>query len=144
MWQYETTAVWKGAKEGRLHAHGNPEISIATPPDFGGPRNMWSPEDLLAGAVGSCLMTSAVFFLERAEVDLRSYTGTATGTMEKTKTGLAFTAVDTVITVTVGRKADVEAARQAIKRAEAACPVSHVLTCPVTVSINVGTCTEQQ
>ena len=50
MRQHETTVVWKAGKEGRLHAGSNPEIRIATRPEFGGPQNIWSPEDLLAGA----------------------------------------------------------------------------------------------
>jgi len=36
MWQYETTVSWTSGKEGRLHAGGNPEIMVATPPEFGG------------------------------------------------------------------------------------------------------------
>jgi len=91
MWQYETTVVWKAAKEGKLHAGGNPEICVTTPPDFGGPHNNWSPEQLLTGAVGACMMTSALYYLEKAGVDLRSYMSNATATMDKTRDGLAFT-----------------------------------------------------
>lgn len=138
MWQYETTTVWTSDKEGRLHAGGNPEIGIATPPEFGGPQNMWSPEDLLTGAVGSCLMTSALFFLERADVDLRSYMSNATGTMEKTRDGLAITGIDVRISVALGNADDIEKAKQACNMAEKSCPVSKALKCPVTLAVDVN------
>lgn len=99
MWQYETTVVWKAEKEGQLHSGGNPDIGVATPPVFGGPYNVWSPEQLLTGAVGTCLMTSALYFLEKADVDLRYYMSNATGTMGKTPDGLAFTGVNVNVNV---------------------------------------------
>jgi organic hydroperoxide reductase OsmC/OhrA len=88
MWQYETTVVWKTEKEGRLHAGGNPEICIATPPNFGGPHNNGSPEQLLISAVAGCPMTSALYYLEKAGVDLRSYISNAIGTMDKMPEGV--------------------------------------------------------
>jgi len=83
MWQYETTVVWKAGKEGRLHAGGNLDVCVATPPDFGGPYNNWSPEQMLTGAVGACLMTSALHYHEKAGVDLRAYMSNATATMDR-------------------------------------------------------------
>lgn len=138
VWQYETTTVWKSGKEGRLHAAGNPEIGIATPPEFGGPQNIWSPEDLLTGAVGACLMTSMLYFLDQAGVDLRSYMSNAKGTMEKTSDGLAFTRIEVQISVAVGTENDVGNARQAGDMAEKSCPVSKALKCPVNVNIHVN------
>lgn len=137
MWQYETTAVWKTEKDGRLHAGGNPEIGIATPPDFGGPHNKWSPEQLLVGAVAGCLMTSALYYLERARVDLRSYISNAIGTMDKTPEGLAFTRVRVDMSITVADDSHVEKARKAAARAEKSCPISRALQCPVEVHVVV-------
>ena len=138
MWQYETTTVWKAGKEGRIHASGNPEIQIAAPGEFGGPSNVWSPENLLAGAVGSCLMTSTLHFLERAHVDLRSYMSNATGTVEKTQDGLVFTSIGVDISMAVGGQGDVEKARQAADTAEKSCPISRTVKCPVRVHVDVN------
>lgn len=137
MWQYETTVVWKTGKEGRLHAGGNPEIRVATPPDSGGPRNNWSPEQLLISAVAGCLMTSALYYLEKAGVDLDSYMSNATGTMDKTPEGLAFTRIHVDISITVADDSHVEKARKATARAEISCPISKALQCPVEVHADV-------
>ncbi len=131
MWNYEVSVSWTSDKEGRLHTGGNPEIKVATPPEFGGPQNMWSPEDLLAGAVGSCVMTTSLFFLEKSGVKLLSYLSNATATMAKTKEGLAFTGVSVEVSVAVEDERDMEKAEAALWKAEAACPVSKALKCEV-------------
>lgn len=138
MWQYETTTVWRSGQEGRLHEAGNPEIAIATPHEFGGPRNLWSPENLLTGALGACLMTSTLHFLEKERVDLRSYMSNTKGTMQKTREGLAFTRIDVEVSITVGANDDVEKARRAAVMGEQSCPVSRALTCPVNVHPQVN------
>lgn len=138
MWQYETTVTWKSEKAGELHAGNNPDIAVATPPEFGGPHNQWSPEQLLTGAVATCLMTTALYTLAKAHVDLRSYTSNATGTMDKTHQGLAFTHVHVQIRVAVAKAEDVEKARESILRAEKGCPISKALQCPVQLDIKVS------
>jgi organic hydroperoxide reductase OsmC/OhrA len=131
MWQYETTVVWKAAKEGKLHAGGKPEVCVAAPPDSGGPHNDWSPEQLLAGAVGAGLMTSALYYLERAGVDLRSYMSNATATIDKTGEEPAFMEVVVEISMAVADEADMKKARNAVLCAEKTCPISSCLQCPV-------------
>jgi len=143
MWQYETTVVWKAAKEAKLHAGGNPEVCIATPPEFGGPHNEWSPEQLLAGVVGAGLMTSVLYNLERAGVALRSYMSNATTTIDKTGDGLAFTEVSVEISMTVADEGDMTKARKAVLCAEKACPVSKALQCPVRVHADVRSPTKR-
>ena len=137
MWQYETTVVWKAAKEGKLHAGGNPEVCVAAPPDFGGPHNDWSPDQLLAGAVGTSLMTSTLYYLERAGVDLRSYMSNVTVTINKAGEGLAFTEVSVEISMAVADEGDIKKARNAVLCAKKACPVSNALQCPVRVHADV-------
>jgi organic hydroperoxide reductase OsmC/OhrA len=137
VWQYETTVVWRSEKEGRLHAGGNPEITVATPPDFGGPRNEWSPEQLLMGAIGSCLMTSALYYLQKSGIELRSYMSNVAGTLDKTPSGLGFTSVAVEISVALADQADIENAREALSLAETGCPVSKALQCPVHVHADV-------
>jgi len=138
MWKYEATVTWTSAKEGELHAGGNPGIGVGTPPEFGGPHDKWSPEQLLTGAVTTCLMTTALYMLEKARVEFGSYTSSATGTMDKTREGLAFTDVHVKIDVTVAREDDVDKARESVLRAEKACPISRALRCPVRVDIHIS------
>lgn len=141
MWRYETTVSWDSGKEGRLRSGGKEEIKVATPPEFGGPQNLWSPEDLVAGAVASCVMTSSLFFLEKAGVKPHSYLSKAGATMEKTSSGLAFTGVQVDVSVSVEAEEEIEKAYAAVEKAERSCPVSKSLNCEVSLKIKV-TCLE--
>ena len=137
MWQYNTTVAWKSGKEGRLQANGKPEIPVATPPEFGGPEGIWTPEDLLTGAAASCVMTSLLFFAEKAAVKLRSYSSRATGTMEKTPQGLAITGITVEVTISIDDPVQEPALRKAMERAEQTCPISRSLKCPIQVVLHV-------
>lgn len=138
MWKYNTTLAWTSGKEGTLQADGKPAISVATPPEFGGPKDIWTPEDLLTGAATSCVMTSFLFFAEKAGVKLRSYTSRATGTMEKTPQGMAITGIAIEVTVGLEDPAQEPAIRKAMERAEQTCPISHSLKCPVALALHVS------
>ena len=137
MWKYNTTVAWKSGKEGRLQADGKPEMPVATPPEFGGPKNLWTPEDLLTGAAASCVMTTLLFFAEKASVKLRSYTSRATGTMEKTPQGLAITGIAIEATIGLEDPGQEPAIRKAMERAEQTCPISRALHCPVHVALHL-------
>lgn len=120
-----------------MHAGGKPGIRVASPPEFGGPPNTWSPEDMVAGAVASCIMTTSLFFLEKSGIEPLSYLSNATATMNKTKNGLAFTGVEVNVTVTVGSQEEIDKAYVAVEKAEGSCPVSKSLTCPVSLKVKV-------
>lgn len=137
MWNYETTVTWKEGKIGVTHAGGKPSIEVATPPEFGGPNNIWTPEDLLTSSVAACIMTSCLFFADRAEIRMRSYMSNATGTMEKTLAGLAITRIRVEISITLEDPAQADAMRKAVGLAEKNCPISISLNCPVNVDLHV-------
>lgn len=137
MWQYNTAVTWKSGKTGSLRAEGKPDVAVATPPEFGGPPAVWTPEDLLTGAVASCVMTSFLFFAEKAGVNLVSYESRGTGTMEKTPKGLAVTGVKIEVTLGITEAGQELAVRKAMDRAEQTCPISQSLACPVEVVVSV-------
>ncbi len=138
MWTYKTSIDWTEGKKGEANCTGKPAIEVATPPEFGGPENIWTPEDLLTSAVESCIMASALFFLNRGKVQLRSYKSKATGSLEKGPTGLAFTRIAVGVTLELEDPAQADAAHKAVVQAEKTCPLSNSLSCPVELSINVS------
>ena len=138
MYSYETTVAWRRGKEGDIRADGRPAINVASPPEFGGPKGMWAPEELLVAAVGSCLMTTFLYFVELLGIQLVSYDGSGSGTMEKTPAGLRFTAMDVAIAVKVDSEADCQKAARLKKKLEKYCPVSASLNFPVRLSLDVS------
>jgi len=130
---------WEEARQGRLAARTNPPLRVATPPVFGGPEGVWSPEELFVASVGSCLISTFLYFVERFDVMLEAYASAATGRMEKTPDGLRFTSMDVTIQATVP---DEEARQRAAplrlgEKIERYCPVSTALNCPVRVTLDL-------
>lgn len=138
MWKYEVAVDWKEGKTGETRCEGKPVIAVATPPEFGGPGNIWTPEDLLTSAVATCIMTSALFFIDRAKIQLRSYKSKATGTMEKTAAGLAITRIAISVFIELEDLAKEEVVRKALEQAEKTCPLSNSLNCPVELAVQVA------
>jgi organic hydroperoxide reductase OsmC/OhrA len=138
MWTYETSVDWKQGKTGETRSAGKPAVEVATPPEFGGPENIWSPEDLLTSSVATCIMSSALFFLERSGIALRAYRSNATATMEKNSAGLEITGVKVDITMELEDPSQQEAAHTAVVQAEKTCPISNGLKCPVELALKIG------
>lgn len=138
MWTYKTSVNWDSEKTGVLRSENKPDVPIGTPPEFGGPKEgYWTPEDMVAASVGSCIMTSALFFIDRAGIDLRSYQSSAAAVMEKTPSGLAITNVTVEATVSLKDSAQEDGLRKAMGQAEKNCPVSALLKCPVELTVQV-------
>ena len=138
MWTYETSVDWKEGKTGEANCSGKPGLEVATPPEFGGPEGIWTPEDLLTSAVATCIMTSALFFIDRAKIQLRTYKSQATATMEKTDAGLAITRIAVAVSIELEDMAQEAATRKAVEQAERTCPLSNSLNCPVELVVNVS------
>jgi organic hydroperoxide reductase OsmC/OhrA len=135
MHSYEGSTSWRTGKEGEIQAADRPAIRVGTPPEFGGPPDAWSPEQLFVSSVDSCLMSTFLFFAERAQITLRAYESSTSGRMEKTPNGLRFTALDVHIRVSVGSPAEVERAEQLRGKLEKYCPISNSLNCPVSLEL---------
>ena len=136
---FTVNLAWEKDKEGTLTARKNPHLPVATPPDFGGPEGVWSAEELFVASVGSCLMSTFLYFTDRFDVPLEAYSSVSTGSMEKTPSRLRFTSIDVTIQVTVP---DEEARQRAAplrlrEKIEKYCPVSTALNCPVRVTLDL-------
>lgn len=70
-------------KSGKLDGveDGLPTLEVASPPEFGGPGGVWSPEHLFVAAVSSCLMTTFRAIAAMSGVDVISYTDDSSGTL---------------------------------------------------------------
>ncbi len=90
---YRTSVLWTGERNGVLKSDGKPDIPVSSPPEFRGQAGQWTPEDLLVASVEICTMTTFIAFSIRHKLPLLSYESAATGTMEFTDGGYRFTHV---------------------------------------------------
>lgn len=136
-WQYANSVNWTDGKRGILSAAGKPDLSVATPPDFGGHEGVWSPEDMFVAAVNCCIMTTFLYYRGKENFDLVSYSSVAEGTLHYGEEGLAFTVVKVKPTVAVASESDIEKAERAIQRAESACLVSQSVRSDIIIEAQV-------
>ena len=107
-------------------------------PEFGGPAGNWSPETLFVAAVAdwfvlSCRAIATASRLEWLEIDCG-----AEGVLEKTDTGMRFTAINIEAHLRVPPGADVARAERLLEKSEKACLVSNSLNFQVHLQCRVS------
>ena len=110
---------------------GGKEFEIGPAPEFGGKEGILNPEEMIVGAVNSCLMMTLFYFLKKNNIEIVFYESEATGTVEKEKEGLRFTGIDVKAILTISSEDIIEKAKQLGQLAEKYCLVSRSLSCPV-------------
>lgn len=133
VYTYQTAVKWTGQRKGIISCVGKPDVEVATPPEFKGHANIWSPEDLFVASANICLMTTFLAFAERAGLAFSSYESEAEGRLELVEGKFQFTALTLKPTITLQSSADAGKARELIQKAEANCLVSNSIKTRVVV-----------
>jgi len=130
--------AWDGGRRTTARVDGKPPLPIATPPEFRGTDpDMWSPEDTLVAAAGSCLAVTIAALAEREQLPLRKLSVKTNGVVGRRPDG-AFGFVRIGQTVELETDADhQDAARALVAKAEDGCLVTVSLDLPVQTTVNV-------
>ncbi len=129
---------WDAGKRTVARVDGKPPVRIATPPEFRGTDpHMWSPEDALVAAAGSCLAVTIAALAEREHFPLRGLSVNADGIVgRRPDDRFGFVRIEQTVEVTT--EADHEdAARALVAKAEDGCLVTVSLDVPVQTTVNV-------
>lgn len=122
----------------QLQALPRSPIAVGPPLQFGGTDRVWSPEELLVGAVVECWWTTFEAYARHKELAFDDLSANATGVLDKGPTGPAFTAIELTVELTVAA-ADEARARELIVTAEKHCIISNSLKAPVTIAATIRT-----
>ena len=117
---------------------GKPPLPIATPPEFRGTDpHMWSPEDALVAAAGSCLAVTIAALADREQPPLHGVSVKADRIVGRRPDGrFGFVRIEQIVEVTTD--ADYEdAARALVAKAEDSCLVTVSLDLPVQTTVDV-------
>jgi len=118
-------------------AHNNPPIPCAIPPEFGGPGGGYSPEDLYALAVVSCLIATFKVFATRAKFSFSDIKGGAKLTIDRNSQGVPeLQKLDLHFTLTGVE--DQEKAKLLFGEAEKYCLVSNAIRSEKTFNYTFG------
>jgi organic hydroperoxide reductase OsmC/OhrA len=113
-----------------------PPLMGGPPPELHGDAHVWSPEHLLAAALGLCLFTTFDVFAARDKLEVVSYRDVVTAVLDRTTSGLALKSFTISIELTV-EPADIERARAVLERAKKYCIVSRALNVPVEIEPHI-------
>jgi organic hydroperoxide reductase OsmC/OhrA len=125
-------------EDGLLVAPPRAPIALGPPPQFGGTDRVWSPEELLVGAVLECLWTTFEAYARHDKLSIASWWGTGLAVLDKSASVPVFTSITLSVTLVVAA-ADEERARRLLGTAEKRCIVSNALVVPVAVEATIHT-----
>jgi peroxiredoxin-like protein len=130
---YQTDVKWTEQRKGMISCAGKPDVQVATPPEFKGHENIWSPEDLFVASANVCLMTTFLAVAERAGLAFSSYESTAEGRLEIVEGKFQFTAITIRPSITLKLGGDAAKAKELIEKAEHNCLISNSMKAAVTL-----------
>lgn len=130
--RFPVQAHWWGGRLVRLRAPEKPPFRVATPPEFkDGIPGIWSPEELLVGALASCYQLTLLAVAEQRGLPIHTLDVSAAGHLERAASGgYGFTIIDLVVELTTdpGREAEAEDVAHHARRV---CAVGRALEVPV-------------
>jgi peroxiredoxin-like protein len=124
---YAVTAVAATEGDIQIGADGIPALTTATPREFDGPGDRWSPETLLVAAVADCFALTFRGIARASKVAWASLECDATGTLDRQEGITRFTHVHLHASLTVPPETDVELAERLLRKAEDRCLISRSL-----------------
>ena len=130
---YHTSIEWKSGVEGTLSAPHKPEIGISTPPEFKGPEGNWTPENLLVGAVESCLLFTFLSLAKSRKLEFVAYASHAEGLLEPVFDKLVISKVTVRPRIEVATEEDAEKARRIMGQVEEQCFISNSIESDVII-----------
>lgn len=137
-YRFAVDIAWEGDRRTTARAQGKPPLDIATPPEFrGADPDLWSPEDALVAAAGSCIALTVAALAERAQLPLRDLDVHAEGVVGRRPDGsFGFVKIEQTVDVET-EPGHEETARQVVRKAEGGCLVSVSLALPVETTVRV-------
>jgi organic hydroperoxide reductase OsmC/OhrA len=128
---YRVVAKGSAAGDVELRADGLPVFRTASPAEFDGPGDRWSPETLLVAAVGDCLILSFRAVARASGLAWTALDCDVTGTLDRIERTTRFVAFEIRARLSVPSGTDPEVARRALDKAERICLVSNSLSAAI-------------
>jgi peroxiredoxin-like protein len=130
---YPVSVRWTGGKQGIASApDGLPDLAIGSPPQFGGPGGLWTPEHVFVGAAVACWMTTFLAVAELSKLEHGEVSASGEGFLEKgDDRRYAISRIVLRPRVTILREEERERALRLIQKAEDACLIARSMRATV-------------
>ena len=111
-----------------LSANHLPTLRSASPAEFDGPGNRWSPESFLVAAVGDCFILTFRAVARASKLPWTALYCDVTGTLDRVDRVTKFTGFEIQAHLDVPPGIDVALARRVLEKAEQNCLITNSLT----------------
>lgn len=118
-------------------AAGIPALGTASPAEFGGPGDRWSPETLLVGAVADCFVLTFRGVARASKLPWTALRCDVVGTLDRVDRVTQFTAFDLDAQLCVPPGTEGSLAQRVLEKAERACLIANSLKAPVRLHLQI-------
>jgi len=132
--RYQNDLTWKAALRGTSTSPNKHEVAVGSPPEFKGEEGVWSPEELLVGALNTCLMLTFLAYARHKGLEVMSYASHAEGLLENVDGKYRVTQIAVEPRVAVKSEGDFGRAGEIMASAKEGCFISNSIT--ATVKLN--------
>lgn len=133
---YPVAVRWEGEKRGLgSSTDGLPDLKVASPPAFGGPAGVWSPEHLFVLSATTCWMSTFLAVAQASGLEIVAVDCAGEGVLDKGEDRrFRISRIALKPRVTIVREEDRERAGRLIEKAEAACLIRNSIRSEVTLA----------
>lgn len=103
---YDTEAEWTTERKGIMRTKGMPDIDVACAPEFGGHKDIWTPEHLFVGSIEICTMSTFLFLAHKEGLEIASYKSTAKGEAQMVDGAIRYVSLVVKPVVEIFKEAD--------------------------------------
>ena len=129
--RYEVSITGGPSGRAAVASPGVPDLATAPPVDFGGPGDVWSPEQLLLAAVDARFLLTFRAIAQASRIEFTSLAVDGEGIVDRGKGGMHFTEIVLRPRLALPAGADPARARWALEKAEKTCLISASLSTPI-------------
>ncbi len=135
IYKVETNAVKDGIY--KISSENLPTFQTAPPKNFGGPGNVWSPEDMFVATIADCFLMTFRAVSTLSKLDWVTLECKAEGILDKEDSKLQFTEVILKATLKIKQGGNEERAIRLMHKAEQNCLVTNSIKTKVVLNANV-------
>ncbi len=117
-------------------------LRSASPVEFGGPGDRWSPETLLIGAVADCFILTFRAIAMASKLPWDSLRCVAVGTLDRVDRVTQFTHVTLRLQLTIPSGIDANLAHRVLDKAKSACLITSSLKATTEIEVAIDQSTE--
>jgi peroxiredoxin-like protein len=136
--RYHAKASGRAFGDIELTAARLPILRSASPAEFDGPGDRWSPETLLVGAVADCFILTFRAIATASKLAWVSLECNVAGTLEPVDRVTQFTRFDVTAHLVIALREDADRARRALQKAERSCLISNSLKGSIDLNATVS------